>query len=245
MDTDLLYLHFQTIRTFRLQIPHGQDPSSFSRTSFTLDCVALLLQKYIHDVGTKPLTVIIQPSIEDPCCDRAARTVYLKTTAGSWCQAAYQFAHELCHYAIPSTVPSSLRWLEESICELASLYFLPMVTDYWKAQSIPYRDEENHLYSDHFAAYAKARAAKSKPCDFHDPTVIADLEKNCYQREKNRYIALLLMPIFTDYPELWSAVPLLCRIPPLNTLHERLALWQSISPQKTYPGFAALLRLFS
>ena len=53
---------------------------SFSRTSFTLDCVALLLQKYIHDVGTKPLTVIIQPSIEDPYCDRAARTVYLKTT---------------------------------------------------------------------------------------------------------------------------------------------------------------------
>lgn len=49
-----------------------------------------------------------------------------------WCKYAYQFAHEYCHFQIGGNVPPQLRWFEESLCELASYFFLPRIGDLWK-----------------------------------------------------------------------------------------------------------------
>ncbi|NME63978.1 hypothetical protein HF846_05090 [Clostridium cadaveris] len=52
-----------------------------------------------------------------------------------WCQVIYQLSHEMTHYfiyIINNNIQSKISWVEESICEMMSLYFLQYFRDNWR-----------------------------------------------------------------------------------------------------------------
>ena len=56
-----------------------------------------------------------------------------------WCQVIFQLSHELAHYFIYCHCKDESRyasWLEETICEAMSLYFLARYRDNWKELSL-------------------------------------------------------------------------------------------------------------
>lgn len=227
---------------FRLEIPSGENINSISRFAFTLDCVSFLFSFRIPQLKDKQLTIVLRPDV--PMCCRESNTIYLACEPNAWAQAAYQFSHELCHFSIPEKVCSQLRWLEETICETASLYVLPKMTLLWKSLNIKYTVQGGGIYWDSFERYASNTSSKVIPFDMKDISELSVLEKNCYLREKNRYIALKLLPIFIEYPDLWSAVPALCRVQADLPLRSSLQQWQTISPPHLRPLIAQVSDLF-
>lgn len=235
---------FSFVNNYRMQIPAKYNPDDYTALLFTLDCVAFLFRRYIPEIGAKPLNIIIAPERECPTCFSSMQTVFLTCTHPYWSKGAYQFAHELCHYAIPYGVPQQFRWLEESICQTASLFFLYELSDFWEKSDIPFLSSVRKVYAHNFAEYADNDAKACAFCDPRDPATLASLEADCYQRDKNAYIANLLLPIFRKCPDMWKAVPLLCRVPYLSSLEESLDVWQFLSPPTTHPGFSALRHIF-
>ena len=62
-----------------------------------LDCVMTLFDRYVPGVPGQPLNIKIERSGESPACYRNLREIHLNTELRYISQAAYQFAHELCH----------------------------------------------------------------------------------------------------------------------------------------------------
>lgn len=239
------YKNFIFIPKHRIQIPSDISAESINPFSYVLDCVSFLFSQYIPTIIEKPLTVFIRCGMHDPQCVREAYAIFLNCEIFSWSQAAFQFAHELCHYCIPDDVPGNLRWLEESICQTASVFFLRRLTQFWKATSIQYRTVDGRLYADCFTEYAEDNMQTTEPVNLKTQETIMDLESNCYQRNKNRYIASQLLPIFTRNPLLWSAVPTLCNLCPNQSLQASLDEWLQAEPQEIYPGLLQLRSLFA
>lgn len=52
-----------------------------------------------------------------------------------WCQVIYQLSHELTHcfiYCNNKDINKNVKWIEETICEAMSLYYLKYFSKYWK-----------------------------------------------------------------------------------------------------------------
>ena len=211
---------------------------------FTLDCVVDLFDYNFLSPVTSGLTVVISKEYSGPICFREKQTIVLDTTITRWSQAAYQFAHELCHYMIPSEVCSNLRWFEESICELASNFFLIKLAEYWKQHNVPFQTVDGDLYYESFVPYVLNNLQKALPFDVHSDSEIKYLESNCYDRAKNKYVAQLLLPIFQKIPSTWLAVPCLCKISPNQSLRDSLVNWKDIAPQCSHEGVEAILQVF-
>lgn len=222
------FIRFSLFQNFRLLLPPGVEESSVSGLIFTLDCVSFLFSYQIPEIRDKKLTVIINEA--GPMCLREQSTVLMNCGIFSWSQAAYQFAHEICHLSIPGNVCERLRWLEETICEASSLYILPRMTSLWKALNVKYSISGKELYLHSFSAYAEDVSKNVTPFDLKDELEISSLEADCYQREKNRYAALQLLPIFIEHPDLWKAVPYLSQIRGNLPLQSLLLQWREISP---------------
>lgn len=213
-----------TVPAFCLQLPAGETIDSVQHFVYVLDCISLLFKQHIPQIGNKELTIVCDPYESNPICYRASHLIILSTNPSNWCQIAYQFAHELCHYAIPADVDSSLRWLEESICETASLYFMYRLTLLWNDRNEQLRTTAGSLYAPEFTRYAIDSMKQFKEFDLKDATAISELESNCYDRLKNRYVANHLLSIFIEYPQTWEAVPLLCQIRQ-SSLGEAIDAW--------------------
>lgn len=61
------------------------------------------------------------------------------TNYSYWCQVIYQLSHELTHYFIYCHCKDERRkasWIEETVCEAMSLYFLAWYRNNWKTLSL-------------------------------------------------------------------------------------------------------------
>lgn len=198
-----------------------------------------------------PLTIIVDTTREMPTCFRSINSIYLSSPHTEWNRLAYQFAHELCHYIIASDVPTNLCWLEESICELSSYYFLPKITKYWKRLGIELQtaDEHPEPYFPLFSTYVEKDCKKAVPFNLAKLALspsqdLYDLENNCKLREKNAYIANNFLPIFKKHYRTWRAIPYLCQITPHQSLSNSLAEWIELSPPESHTGLIEIARLF-
>lgn len=139
-------------------------------------------------------------------------TVLLDTTDRYWAQYSYQFAHEFCHlisnYEQRFDTPN--QWIDETICETASLFTLRSMGETWK-ETPPYASWKE--FAVHLTAYASAQAGKVK-MEATDSTSWEEWlrrhedksREDPYDREGNRAIALRLLPLFEQHPEGWNAV---------------------------------------
>lgn len=206
-----------------------------------LDEIVSLFDVYMPGREWMPLRVQIVKSDESPCCYRGTHEIYLNTELRYVSQAAYQFAHEMCHYRIPFLVADNLRWLEESICETASHFYMRKL-----AYTLAARQDHSALsgYAPHFASYSEEVLRESRYVDLTSPLQIRRLELNWYLREENRCVARALLPLFEKNSGLWQAIPCLGDIPPGFGLKDSFAIWKKIAPAGTRQALDEMRNLF-
>lgn len=172
--------------------------------------------------------ISILPTQGTPQCFFRQGIIFLSAKGVRWAQFAYQFAHELCHAMIAADVAPRLRWFEETLCELASLFFLRRMSETWKAHP-PYHNWSD--YATALASYYNKMASQSAQMENGESFKqwfaknIASLEKNHEQREKNRLCALQMLPVFEKTPQIWRDVPLIGRLPEGRPFGESLNGW--------------------
>jgi hypothetical protein len=174
-----------------------------------------------------------------------------------WAQYSFQFAHEFCHalanfadHSQPavSKAPNPNLWLEESLCETASLFVLRAMSRTW-ATHPPYPAWQVYApwlndYVEQRLALAEHRLPVSFSAWFRDNQPA--LRRDPDQRARNITIATHLLPIFEADPAGWEAVTFLNRKPsdPTESLSKRFAEWRANCPGHLHAFVTKLAALF-
>lgn len=178
------------------------------------------------------------------------------TTGTYWSQFAFQFAHEFAHALAGHAndwrkprikEPDANHWLEESICESASLFALRAMSKSWQT-SPPYPNWS--AYAPSLAKYADDRLAETErtlPAKADFRRWLAQNEASMRAcstlREKNNVVARRLLPLFEKTPSGWEAVTYLNlgeRSDPKLTLAQHLADWRKAAPAEHRAFITAL-----
>ncbi len=191
-----------------------------------LDCVMTLFDRYVPGIPGQPLNIRIVRNGESPACFRTIREIHLNTELMYISQAAYQFAHELCHMRIPFFVGEDLRWFEESVCEMASHFFLKKLS--LELANEKYKDHPAlQRYAPKFSEYSAQVLNGAKEVDLTSELQMRRFTLNCYLRDENLYVAKLLLPIFERNPGLWEAVLYLGHVPSGFGVTDSLEIWKT------------------
>ena len=162
-----------------------------------------------------------------------------------WSQFAFQFAHEFCH-ALAQHSEAGLRgahearhanlWLEESLCETASLFTLRRMAVTWRTRA-PYPNWRSFAPAHgRYAADRLAERAHQLPGAQSFREWFAQNEEalraNHALRAKNVIVAAQLLPLFEAAPEHWEAVTFLNYGPRVKgkLLAAKFADWQAACP---------------
>jgi hypothetical protein len=167
--------------------------------------------------------------------------VKLDVDGSYWAQFAYQFSHELGHVLCrlsrpddPEDVDPQNFWLEESLCETASLFALRAMAKAWAVRP-PHPSWKG--YAGALARYAEERMARGRlPEGTTLPAWFAGAEpamrRNAELREKNAVVAVALLPLLEEDPSRWAAVAALPRKPKASrTLKAFLDDWRAAVPE--------------
>lgn len=177
-----------------------------------------------------------------------------------WAQYGFQFAHEFCHtLANYGNNPRQLMryprqanlWLEESLCETASLFVLRAMSRTWQ-NAPPYPAWRS--YAPWMNDYVERRLAlpehslppgTSFSVWFHQKQ--SALRQNSDRRDWNTIIAAQLLPIFESQPRGWEAVAVLNRgsSNPEESLAQRFVEWRSQCPDDLRPFVTRLAAIFA
>jgi len=181
--------------------------------------------------------------------DRAL--IFLHVSGRLWSRYSYQFSHELCHYVIDMEFPpknDKFGWLEESICELASLYTLNKMSITWKTNP-PYSNWID--YSNSLSDYVNEIITDQKNTlniSFYEwlDDNISELILDRYKRDKNKIIALQLLPLFIKIPELWKTIQYLKDVIVKDeiTLRQYLYEWKKVIPSTLQSNFVEIINIF-
>jgi hypothetical protein len=175
-----------------------------------------------------------------------------------WAQYSFQFAHECCHALINySNEERGLTrdrryanlWLEESLCETASLFTLRALSRSWSIAP-PYAAWRD--YAPWFSAYAGQRLALP---EHHLPAGTSfavwfranepALRQDSTRRDRNTIIAAQLLPIFEKEPRGWGALAFFRRAAnPNQSLSRHFADWRSSCPRELQQFVGKLAAVF-
>ncbi len=134
--------------------------------------------------------------------------VRLDTHKTLWSQYAFQFAHEFGHIICGYKAGSNEnQWFEESLCETASLFALPRMSEAWETAP-PYPNWKS--YGPSFRKYAQKRIdehpwPKQKSIAQWYRENAKSLRENATDRKKNTTVATQLLPLFEENPGRWAA----------------------------------------
>lgn len=173
-----------------------------------------------------------------------------------WAQQAFQFSHELGHVLARHTRPAEQvtatghhpnLWLEESLCEAASLFALRAMAREW-ADTPPYPNWK--AYAPSLADYARQRLEESartlaadQPLRPWLDTHLPALRRNAVQRELNNVVAARLLPVLEAEPSGWESLAYLNlgrTDKPEPSLREHLAAWRQACPGRLRPFITRL-----
>ena len=177
-----------------------------------------------------------------------------------WAQYSFQFAHEFSHaLANFGNNPRQLTrysqnanlWLEESLCEAASLFTLRALSRRWQTDP-PW--PALRAYAPAFNAYREQRLALP---EHHLPPgtpfltwfrqIQPALRKNFALRAPNTIIATQLLPLFEATPGGWEALVFLNRdfANANQSLAQHLSQWHAQCPTDLRPFVARLAAIFA
>jgi hypothetical protein len=168
--------------------------------------------------------------------------VHLSASGHRWAQFAYQFAHELCHIMsnyeenVGADTAKYNQWLEEALCETASLYTLRSMATTWEVSA---STPERVRYAPSLRDYAQCLIDEGHR-QLPPSTALAawlreneeQIRKDPYLREKNEVVANLLLPLFEQNPENWDTLRYLNLEPAdaRNSLKQYLHNWYANAP---------------
>lgn len=164
-------------------------------------------------LGLKPLFVIHNPTTPITILNGlpANYSIGLTENGRLYNQIAYQFTHELTHIYCD---PRVTNWFIESICEMASLYFLEYLANKW-ITSPPYPMWQD--YASNFSDYGENRIkevissfkiANASDIDYQFKNITTTISEP-YNRNANTIIAIKLIDIFKKNTNAWKILPLL------------------------------------
>jgi len=210
--------------------------------------------------------IVVDFRTDGPVCDfkrdsKARIRVGLCTKPNSYDQLAYQFAHEFCHVIANHSrggqhhdASHANQWLEESLCEAASIFALKNMTDEWNnhREFATWKTGDNNTYYPCLLAYAQGILESTKERlpdggDFQawfegrrqflqsNPIALQD-NKQVKEELRNDFkvIATRLLPLLEANPENWDSVSYLNFAPSNNylTLADHLTAWKAACPDK-------------
>lgn len=158
-----------------------------------------------------------------------------------WAQYAFQFAHEFCHALMGHSRQwrrlwhmgnHANRWVEETLCEVASLFALRSMENSWKTAP-PYPNWKD--FGKNLGKYAQERLDDPRhqlPAGktFAQWLVEAEpVQREKWTRENNTIVAARLLPIFEADPTGWDAVAAinLCKHEEKKPLARFLEEWKT------------------
>lgn len=165
-----------------------------------------------------------------------------------WARLAFQFAHEFCHVLSnfrAEPCPYPWQWVDEALCETASLFALLRMAESWKT-SPPYPQ---------WADYARALETYAQKRLHDADSVLAGaafapwlasrlgaLGADPYLREDNKVIARTLLPLLQAEPDAWRAVRYLNQWASagVSTLADYFSAWRSATPEPLQPLVEAI-----
>jgi hypothetical protein len=147
--------------------------------------------------------------------------------------------------------PHANLWLEESLCEAASLFALRAMSRSWQTTA-PYTAWQGYApwlndYVGKRLALPEHHLPAKTPFSVwfreHQPP----LRRNSNMRDQNTVIAIQLLPIFEAEPYGWEAVAFLNRgsFTAEESLAQRLAEWRSQCSKQLRPFVARLAAVFA
>ena len=153
---------------------------------------------------------IVVPTEDVPMCAKVGEQhfIFLMTKYNRWCQWVYQFSHEYCHHLINGSLSgewSDLLWLEETICELSSLYNLNKMIGYCANNGLQGYVPSVINYLENLLT-KKNRAYKLSAEGGWYKQYEESLKEAGYKRELYNAIAVLMYPLFVDNPNLWKLI---------------------------------------
>ncbi len=158
-------------------------------------------------------------------------------------QFIYQFAHELAHVRAKfQPAEHENKWLEETLCEAASLYALRELSRRWgqEAPSLSLKKYRLHLasYADKVLG-TRRNLSRESASDFYQKHR-QTLRRNSKKRGLNGALAKLILPYLEAHPQHWASLAHLPRQKG-QSLSEYLDTWQKALPEKHH-SFPAHLR---
>lgn len=217
--------------------------NNFQYLEYILNEINKIYKSYFPDFKTNQLTLKFDCSSSSsaPIYLRKLKTIILNADITYWCQVAYQYCHELCHYNIPEDVIDNFRWFEESICEMASAYFMNDLSSKWR-NGIIY--PEYHIYLKH---YSDNILKNYKDFDLKEITynseIFKSLANNPYKRDYNRKISRILLKAFKKTPLLWSQVPKICYVKNVYSFNDFIIEWAKLSDDHLSNSILSILSL--
>lgn len=179
--------------------------------------------------------IVIDPSYEYPQTFKNECRIHIACDPICYSQFAYQYCHELCHLMIREDVFADYRWFEESLCELASIYFLPLISKEWMNNHVDYKTSDGQLFAPLFEEYSvNVISSNFKEFDLHDLSndnseISVKLKKNPYYRDLNKYVAIKLLPYFKEIVNLWEFVPSIGSIQRSIPFLEFIDIWYQLN----------------
>jgi hypothetical protein len=174
--------------------------------------------------------------------------IYLNVEGNLWCKYSYQFSHELCHYIIDTDFPPKndrFGWLEETLCELASLFTLNKMSITWQANP-PYPNWRDYsICLKEYVDEIMSRPENNITISFSTwlTNNLPELYNNRYKRTENTIIAIHLLPTFIRTPDLWKIIHFIKNIGITDNtnLEEYFLEWKKYIPNNLYSSFDMLV----
>ena len=148
------------------------------------------------------------------CCKESEdlHHIYLHVYRNYWSKWIYQFAHEYCHHLIGGEFTgevTGLKWFEETVCELSSMYHLHLAVvqwHYYKSEDMfPHFYLQHQGYLQNLLNQNPELIRETNRLDFLS-SWSSILNENKYHRAHYNAIAVRMFPLFVENPHLWKII---------------------------------------
>ena len=209
----------------------GFPTASAQNISDVLRCVTNEFQQIFGNsvLQSHPILTVLR-WFDDPCTYRENNLIFLSCHSQYYLAYIYKFSHELCHFMVPGRVCQRFRWLEETLCNLMSLFMLQRIQSQRSSHPLdalvslyPYID--SYLSASFTPRYNLRGQSLSSFVARH----LDLLEEYEYNRELNRTVAVELLPLFEEFESLWHLVPCLDQLSSEMSLPDALRFLCTVS----------------
>ena len=208
----------------------------------------LLRNPFVANIKVVPRPIDEYPETLYRFPPKTQYTIKLATRDDNWGQYVYQFAHEFCHVLSDhdKLKCNPNNWFHETICEVASIFTLSLVTERWSSnplyQKNPNFAESLEHYWRNYLTCPEAQLPNGVSLHTwflhnEDMLRVADYRKK-EERYKQKLVAYKLLRIFEDTPTGWNSIR---NLPTSKCiLKEYLIGWYSLVDKEDKPFVARI-----